>query len=68
MFEAKGCVSNVAHVILAIAPLIGLFKKDDAKAFIHINIILKRRSNLTNIIYVMHHCMDYDQVKFEYLP
>ncbi len=36
--------------------------------FIHISIILKRRSSSTNRIYVMRHCMDFDQVKFGSLP
>jgi hypothetical protein len=59
---------NVAHVILAIAPSIGLFKKDYVEVFIDINTILKRRFSSMNRIYIMHHCMDFDQVKFKYLP
>jgi len=51
-----------------IAPSIGLFKKDYVEVFIHINTIFKRKYSSTNRIYVMRHCMDFDQVKFGSLP
>jgi hypothetical protein len=51
-----------------IVPLIGLFKKDYVEVFIHISTILKRISNLMNRLYIIRHCMDFDQDKFEPLP
>ncbi len=68
VFEAEDCVWQCGPCNPSDCSFVSLFKKDYAEVFIHIGIILKRRSNSTNRIYVMRHYMDFDQVKFEYLP